>query len=148
MYTIINPVVGADRSSRIRNKANRASRLKALHCNDSLFCARVVELADSLDSGSSVQYVRAGSSPASRTIEIPCSCNDYRAFSFARKYAVTLISTLNNLLSALFNTLYKCVHSGCAVLFHLFSCMTVNVKGKCCCMVSKIFLDGFYIITR
>ena len=29
--------------------------------------ARVVELADSLDSGSSVQYGRAGSSPASRT---------------------------------------------------------------------------------
>ena len=30
--------------------------------------ARVVELADSLDSGSSVHYGRAGSSPASRTI--------------------------------------------------------------------------------
>ena len=29
--------------------------------------ARVVELADSLDSGSSVHYGRAGSSPASRT---------------------------------------------------------------------------------
>ena len=33
--------------------------------------ARVVELADSLDSGSSVHYARAGSSPASRTIKIP-----------------------------------------------------------------------------
>ena len=32
--------------------------------------ARVVELADSLDSGSSVHYGRAGSSPASRTIKI------------------------------------------------------------------------------
>ena len=31
--------------------------------------ARVVELADSLDSGSSVHYARAGSSPASRTIK-------------------------------------------------------------------------------
>ena len=31
--------------------------------------ARVVELADSLDSGSSVHYGRAGSSPASPTIE-------------------------------------------------------------------------------
>ena len=30
-------------------------------------CARVVELADSLDSGSSAHYGRAGSSPASRT---------------------------------------------------------------------------------
>ena len=32
-------------------------------------CARVVELADSLDSGSSAHYGRAGSSPASRTKE-------------------------------------------------------------------------------
>ena len=31
--------------------------------------ARVVELADSLDSGSSAHYGRAGSSPASRTID-------------------------------------------------------------------------------
>ena len=42
--------------------------------------ARVVELADSLDSGSSVHYARAGSSPASRTKKrnrvsnrMPCS---------------------------------------------------------------------------
>ena len=34
-----------------------------IQCKD----ARVVELADSLDSGSSVHYARAGSSPASRT---------------------------------------------------------------------------------
>ena len=33
--------------------------------------ARVVELADSLDSGSSVHYARAGSSPASRTNKNP-----------------------------------------------------------------------------
>ena len=32
-----------------------------------LYYARVVELADSLDSGSSGHYARAGSSPASRT---------------------------------------------------------------------------------
>ena len=31
-------------------------------------CARVVELADSLDSGSSARYGRAGSTPASRTM--------------------------------------------------------------------------------
>ena len=44
--------------------------------------ARVVELADSLDSGSSVHYARAGSSPASRTKSIYesrcfflCSCS-------------------------------------------------------------------------
>ena len=34
-----------------------------------LIYARVVELVDSLDSGSSVHCGRAGSSPASRTIE-------------------------------------------------------------------------------
>ena len=33
-------------------------------------CARVVELADSLDSGSSVHFGRAGSTPASRTITV------------------------------------------------------------------------------
>ena len=33
--------------------------------------ARVVELADSLDSGSSAHSGRAGSSPASRTIKVP-----------------------------------------------------------------------------
>ena len=42
--------------------------------------ARVVELADSLDSGSSAHYGRAGSSPASRTKPIPqeaaASCGD------------------------------------------------------------------------
>ena len=43
--------------------------LRRLH-----ICARVVELADSLDSGSSVLYGRAGSSPASRTIPK----NDFR----------------------------------------------------------------------
>ena len=39
-------------------------------------CARVVELADSLDSGSSAHYGRAGSSPASRTKKIrhPFGC--------------------------------------------------------------------------
>ena len=36
---------------------------------DAQKAARVVELADSLDSGSSAHYGRAGSSPASRTIE-------------------------------------------------------------------------------
>ena len=43
--------------------------------------ARVVELVDSLDSGSSVQYVRGGSSPPSRTILFslnPLRCNRFR----------------------------------------------------------------------
>ena len=45
---------------------NEAAKQKALSQGKKTD-ARVVELADSLDSGSSVQYARAGSSPASRT---------------------------------------------------------------------------------
>ena len=44
----------------IAKRSLRNSRLKDEH-------AGVLELADSLDSGSSVHYGRAGSSPASRT---------------------------------------------------------------------------------
>ena len=44
--------------------------------------ARVVELADSLDSGSSVHYARAGSSPASRTIEKVLKRKWFRGFFF------------------------------------------------------------------
>ena len=42
--------------------------------------ARVVELADSLDSGSSVHYARAGSSPASRTNNPDIPRRDARVF--------------------------------------------------------------------
>ena len=38
--------------------------------------ARVVELADSLDSGSSAHYGRAGSSPASRTMKKILTASD------------------------------------------------------------------------
>ena len=41
--------------------------------------ARVVELADSLDSGSSAHYGRAGSSPASRTTSFPPKTSSTRA---------------------------------------------------------------------
>ena len=47
--------------------------------------ARVVELADSLDSGSSVHYARAGSSPASRTIS-PGSFGFRGFFVFWRRF--------------------------------------------------------------
>ena len=42
----------------------------------------MVELADSLDSGSSVHYARAGSSPASRTIEKALKLKWFRGFFF------------------------------------------------------------------
>ena len=44
--------------------------------------ARVVELADSLDSGSSVHYGRAGSSPASRTKQKDRKSLDFRSFFY------------------------------------------------------------------
>ena len=47
-------------------------------------CARVVELADSLDSGSSVPYGRAGSSPASRTRLRPALRDGAFLLSFSR----------------------------------------------------------------
>ena len=64
--------------------------------------ARVVELADSLDSGSSVHYARAGSSPASRTIEKPLKALAFKGFLYALKlgfpyffpYALDLFSPL------------------------------------------------------
>ena len=50
--------------------------------NESNRRARVVELADSLDSGSSAHYGRAGSSPASRTNEKVLKPKGFRTFSF------------------------------------------------------------------
>ena len=44
--------------------------------------ARVVELADSLDSGSSAHYGRAGSSPASRTKVLKLKGFSLEFFSF------------------------------------------------------------------
>ena len=55
--------------------------------------ARVVELADSLDSGSSVHYARAGSSPASRTIKKSLKALCFQGFFFSSK-VLTLILTL------------------------------------------------------
>ena len=56
--------------------------------------ARVVELADSLDSGSSVHYGRAGSSPASRTSSSQATYRLRRAFSFHCKAHRALILLL------------------------------------------------------
>ncbi len=51
--------------------SNPVSRTSSVPKKDRPLYARVVELADSLDSGSSVHYGRAGSSPASRTTSPP-----------------------------------------------------------------------------
>ena len=51
----------------LTNRTSRDSIGKRSGMTAKMKNARVVELADSLDSGSSVHYARAGSSPASRT---------------------------------------------------------------------------------
>ena len=55
--------------------------------------ARVVELADSLDSGSSAHYGRAGSSPASRTKQKTLEAARLRGFfiSLERTNSYTLV---------------------------------------------------------
>ena len=54
----------------------------------------MVELADSLDSGSSVHYARAGSSPASRTIKNPVTTRvsvHKDVFSYERLVATSVM---------------------------------------------------------
>ena len=58
-----------------------------------LLYARVVELADSLDSGSSVHYARAGSSPASRTRQKE-TCFDTSLFVWYRGFAASRSNSL------------------------------------------------------
>ena len=64
-----------------------------------IFYARVVELADSLDSGSSVHYARAGSSPASRTtkkghllLQVSFFCGLRGQWGLAENYDICLDS--------------------------------------------------------
>ena len=54
--------------------------------------ARVVELADSLDSGSSVHYARAGSSPASRTIKKSLKACAFKDFFFSSKVLTPILT--------------------------------------------------------
>ena len=85
--TRICECAGTGRQARLRGVCRTTYGFKSRHSHHLLSgqdkvnrCARVVELADSLDSGSSVQYARAGSSPASRTSKKPCNRNGYRVF--------------------------------------------------------------------
>ena len=70
------------------------SRTRSLFEGPHFPYARVVELADSLDSGSSVHYGRAGSSPASRTNSSQAICRLRRVFSFHCKAHRALILPL------------------------------------------------------
>ena len=97
--------------------------------------ARVVELVDSLDSGSSVHCGRAGSSPASRTKEetryslrIPGFC------CFVAVYLELNIGKMGNV-EKLFPlcfplcvySLDKLLHSAGAIMLHLLCYMAVNI---------------------
>ena len=43
--------------------------------------------------------------------------------------------------------LVELLHSGCAGLFHLFGDMAIDIQGESGGGVSKVFLDGFDIVT-
>ena len=103
--------------------------------------ARVVELADSLDSGSSAHYGRAGSSPASRTIKTLETAR-FQGFFFC-------LETVLALLLALFlrKTFDEPLHTVSAIAFHLFCYMTIDIQRKSCGMMAKIFLQSFYVVT-
>ena len=101
-----------------------------------------MELADSLDSGSSVHYARAGSSPASRTIEKVLKRNGFEAFSFY--LSGFCCSSLSRFLT-LFLTQSEKAFSHRFGEF-LFSCvvqMTINVCGHLNICMPQIFLNVF-----
>ena len=101
--------------------------------------ARVVELADSLDSGSSVHYARAGSSPASRTKQKTLENATFsrvllRLWTGVFPYVFPLQSFLR--LFCRLNALYEAVHAAGAFLPHFLGYMSVSVQRECRCMVS------------
>ena len=61
--------------------------------------ARVVELADSLDSGSSAHSGRAGSSPASRTNRKALKLNGFKAFFMLKNNCFPLFFPFTDLKS-------------------------------------------------
>ena len=103
--------------------------------------ARVVELADSLDSGSSAHSGRAGSSPASRTIEKSLKALCFQGFFFCLEAILALQLAL-----FLRQTLDEPLHTVSTIASHLFCHMTVNIQRKRCCVVSQIFLHGLDVI--
>ena len=116
---------------------------------------RVVELVDSLDSGSSVHCGRAGSSPASPTrkktrysLRIPGFFCVYKAFSPVNVVILCCVKKLFPLCFPLCAyRVNKPLHSVGTVLFHLLRDMTINIQSECCGCVSKIFLYGLDVVT-
>ena len=95
--------------------------------------ARVVELADSLDSGSSAHYGRAGSSPASRTIEKPLKTGRFQGFRCVYRGGFPLFFPLTDLFCVFccLNALNKVVHSAGALTPHLLCDMGVSIQREC-----------------
>ena len=94
-------------------------------------CARVVELADSLDSGSSAHYGRAGSSPASRTNRKAFICKAFRFFLCTSDGCFHLFFPLQA-----GNAFDKPFHAVCAGLLHPICHMTIYIQCKCCGVVA------------
>ena len=103
--------------------------------------ARVVELADSLDSGSSVHYARAGSSPASRTKQKTLEAARLRGFFFCLEAILALQLAL-----FLRQTLDEPLHTVSTAASHLFCHMTIDIQRKRCCVMTKVFLHCLDVI--
>ena len=100
-----------------------------------------MELADSLDSGSSVHYGRAGSSPASRTKQkILESLVLSRIFLFLES-ADPYLDPL-----CFCHTMDVLIHSVCAFTFHAVCGVSVHIKGKRRGLMSEIFLHSLDVI--
>ena len=97
--------------------------------------ARVVELADSLDSGSSVHSGRAGSSPASRTKQKTLENTTFSRVLLRLWTGVFPLQSFLRLFCRL-NALYEAVHASGAFLPHFLGYMNVSVQRECRCMVS------------
>ena len=111
--------------------------------------ARVVELADSLDSGSSVLHGRAGSSPASRTKQKALENSTFsRAFLCPKEPVFPYVFPLQSFLRLFcrLNPLDKAIHAAGAFLPHFLRDMGISVQRECRCMMPQVLLHGFAML--
>ena len=100
-----------------------------------------MELADSLDSGSSVHYGRAGSSPASRTIEKSLKALCFQGFFLFLESADPYLDPL-----CFCHAMDVLIHSVCAFTFHAVCGVSVHIKGKRRGLMSEILLHRLDVI--
>ena len=112
--------------------------------------ARVVELADSLDSGSSVQYARAGSSPASRTkVKPPGTTVVPGGLIFAMVSADSHIfsyATNSTVLVSVFHIWYRQMLTGLLMLWCGFSARVEIRHGRLVPLDIRSGYVGVYLV--